>query len=86
MRIKVEFREGDAQIESVAEASVVCLYFFLRSMKSFQPMLQKRWKPGLRIVPHDFLLATIGKPEKEITVATSGQEHTLYLWTIKEKK
>jgi hypothetical protein len=43
-------------------------------------------KPGSRIVSHDFLMRDDWKPEKEVNVKDSeGQEHTLYLWTIKEK-
>jgi precorrin-6B methylase 2 len=83
---KVEFRQGDVlKIESVADASVVCLYLFPEVNERLQPMLQRTLKPGSRIVSHDFLMRDDWKPEKEVTVKDAdGQEHTLYLWTIKE--
>jgi len=83
---KVEFKQGDVlKIESVAEASVVCLYLFPEVNERLQPMLQKTLKPGSRVVSHDFLMRDDWKPEKEVTVKDAdGQEHTLYLWTIKE--
>ena len=85
---KVEFRQGDVlKIESVAEANVVCLYLFPEVNERLQPMLQKTLKPGSRIVSHDFLMKDDWKPEKEVTVKDAeGQEHTIYLWTIQEKK
>jgi uncharacterized protein (TIGR03000 family) len=85
---KVEFREGDVlKIDSVAEASVVCLYLFPEINERLQPMLQKTLKPGSRIVSHDFLMKDDWKPEKEITVKDqAGNDHTIYMWTIKEAK
>lgn len=85
---KVEFREGDVlKITDLSDASVVCLYLFPEVNERLQPMLQRTLKPGSRIVSHDFLMRDDFKPEKEVTVKdANGDEHTLYLWTIKEKK
>jgi uncharacterized protein (TIGR03000 family) len=84
---KVEFKQGDVlKIEDVSEATVICLYLFPEVNERLQPMLRKTLKPGSRIVSHDFLMRDDWKPEKEVNVKDSeGQEHTLYLWTIKEK-
>jgi uncharacterized protein (TIGR03000 family) len=85
---KVEFREGDVlKITDVSDATVVCLYLFPEVNERLKPMLQRTLKPGSRVVSHDFLMGDDWKPEKEVTVRDAdGQEHTLYLWTIKEKK
>jgi SAM-dependent methyltransferase len=84
---KVEFREGDVlKISDVSEASVVCLYLFPEVNERLQPMLQRTLKPGSRIVSHDFLMKDDFKPDKEIKVKDGEDEHTLYLWVIKEPK
>ncbi len=85
---KVEFRQGDVlKIESVADATVVMLYMFPEVNERLQPMLQKTLKPGSRVVSHDFLMRDDWKPEKQITIKdATGQEHTLFLWTIPAAK
>jgi SAM-dependent methyltransferase len=85
---KVEFRVGDVlQIKDVSEANVVALYLFPELNERLAPMLWKTLKPGSRIVSHDFLMGDKYKPDKEITVKDgNGDEHTIYLWTIPEKK
>jgi len=85
---KVEFRQGDVlKIDSVADATVVMLYMFPEVNERLQPMLQKTLKPGSRVVSHDFLMRDDWKPEKEITIKdATGQEHTLFLWTIPSPK
>jgi uncharacterized protein (TIGR03000 family) len=85
---KVEFREGDVlKITDVSDANVVCLYLFPEVNERLKPMLRRTLKPGSRVVSHDFLMGDDWKPEKEVTVTdATGQEHTLYLWTIKEKQ
>jgi hypothetical protein len=51
--------------------------------EALAPMLRRSLKPGSRIVSHDFLMGD-WKPDKEINVKDGGgQEHTLYLWTIR---
>lgn len=85
---KVEIRQGDVlKLDSVAEANVVTLYLFPEVNERLQPMLQRTLKPGSRVVSHDFLMRDDWKYDREITVKDAGgQEHTLYLWTIKERK
>ena len=84
---KVEFREGDVlKITDVSEATVVCLYLFPEVNERLKPMLQRTLKPGSRIVSHDFLMGDDWKPEKEVTIKDEkGEDHTVYLWTIKKK-
>jgi ubiquinone/menaquinone biosynthesis C-methylase UbiE len=85
---KVEFRQGDVlKITDVSDATVVCLYLFPEVNERLKPMLQRTLKPGSRVVSHDFLMGDDWKPEKEVNVRDAdGQQHTLYLWTIKDKK
>jgi hypothetical protein len=50
------------------------------------PMLKKTLKPGSRIVSHDFKMGD-WEPEKTVEVTDEGGGgHTIYLWTIPEKK
>jgi uncharacterized protein (TIGR03000 family) len=81
---KIEFREGDVlKLKDVSEANVVTLYLFPEVNEALAPMLRRSLKPGSRIVSHDFRMGD-WQPEKEITVKdVEGQEHTLFLWTIK---
>jgi uncharacterized protein (TIGR03000 family) len=85
---KVEFREANVlKLNDVSDATVVTLYLFPEVNEKLKPMLQRSLKPGARIVSHDFLMGDDWKPEKEINVKDAeGQEHTLFLWTIKETK
>ena len=85
---KVEFREGDVlKITDVSEANVICLYLFPEVNERLKPMLQRTLKPGSRIVSHDFLMGDDWKPEKVVMVKDAkGDEHAVYLWTIKDKK
>jgi uncharacterized protein (TIGR03000 family) len=85
---KVEFKEGDVlKIKDVSEATVVCLYLFPEVNERLKPMLQSTLKPGSRVVSHDFLMGDDWKHDKEVTVKdAAGEEHRLYLWTIKEPK
>jgi uncharacterized protein (TIGR03000 family) len=85
---KVEFKEGDVlKIKDMSDATVVCLYLFPEVNERLKPMLKSTLKPGSRVVSHDFLMGEDWKPEKEVTVKdSSGQEHTLYLWTIRDEK
>ena len=85
---KVEFREGDVlKITDVSEATVVCLYLFPEVNERLAPMLRRTLKPGSRVVSHDFLMGDDWKPEKEVRVKDDkGDEHSVYLWTIREKK
>jgi ubiquinone/menaquinone biosynthesis C-methylase UbiE len=84
---KVEFREADIlKLADVSEASVVTLYLLPEINLKLKPILQRTLKPGSRVVSHDFDMGDDWKPEKEVTVRDDGRDHTIYLWTIPEKK
>jgi predicted O-methyltransferase YrrM len=89
---KVTWREGDVlkQIDDLEEASVVLLYMGDDIGRRLAPILQKRLKPGSRVVSHRFKLGD-WDPDKTITVddptrTNSDDMVDLHLWTIKEEK
>ncbi|HEY8505418.1 MAG TPA: TIGR03000 domain-containing protein [Gemmataceae bacterium] len=84
---KVTFEQGDVlKIKDVSEANVVTLYLLPEVNRRLAPMLKKSLKPGARIVSHDFDMGD-WKPDKTVDVTDEdGIEHTIYLWTIPEKK
>jgi len=83
----VEIREGSVlDLKDVSEASVVTLYLLPKINLELMPVLKKTLKPGSRVVSHDFDMGD-WKADKEITVEDeTGRKHTVYLWTISEKK
>lgn len=82
---RVSFRKQDVlEIKDLADASVVMLYMGEDVNLRLRPILQKTLKPGSRIVSHDFKMGDWA-PDKKITVFSNedGDDHELYLWTIK---
>lgn len=79
--------EGDAlKDRDYSEATVVMLYMGNEFNNLLRPILEKQLKPGTRIVSHRFVLGDWA-PDKTIKVTgTDGDEYTLHLWTVKEKK
>jgi uncharacterized protein (TIGR03000 family) len=87
---KLEFKQGDVlkMTEKDFEGvDVVTLYLLPEVNLRLKPVLLKGLKPGARVVSHDFHMGDDWKPEKTVQVTDdNGTEHTVYLWTIKEKK
>jgi uncharacterized protein (TIGR03000 family) len=84
---KVKIIEGDAlKDRDYSEATVVMLYMGNEFNKLLLPILEKQLKPGTRIVSHRFLMGDWA-PDKTIKVTgADGDEYTLHLWTVREKK
>jgi uncharacterized protein (TIGR03000 family) len=84
---KITIVEGDAlKDRDYSEASIVFLYMGNEFDALLKPILEKQLKPGSRIVSHRFLLGDWA-PDKTIKVTgQDGDEYTLHLWTVKEKK
>jgi ubiquinone/menaquinone biosynthesis C-methylase UbiE len=81
------FKQGDVlkmTAEDFKDVDVVTLYLLPEVNLRLMPVLQKGLKPGARIVSHDFDMGD-WKPDKKEEV-TANRTHTIYLWTIKEKK
>jgi len=87
---KVVIKEGDILNEKdmapAAEATVVLVYIGDDLGARMSPVLQKLLKPGARVVSHRFKLGD-WKPDKTITIkGEDGDDYTLHLWIVKEKK
>ena len=87
---KVTFKQGDVLKMTEKDfdgVDVVTLYLLPEVNRKLKPVLQKGLKPGARVVSHDFDMGDDWKPEKTVMVTDDqGVEHTVYLWTIAEKK
>ena len=84
---KITVIEGDAlKDRDYSEATVVMLYMGNEFNNLLRPILEKQLKPGTRIVSHRFVLGDWA-PDKTIKVTgADGDEYTLHLWTVKDKK
>jgi uncharacterized protein (TIGR03000 family) len=79
--------EGDAlKDRDYGEATVIMCYMGNEFNNLLRPILEKQLKPGTRIVSHRFVFGDWA-PDKTIKVTGSdGDEYTLHVWTVKEKK
>jgi uncharacterized protein (TIGR03000 family) len=84
---KITVIEGDAlKDRDYSEATVMMSYMSDEFGSLLRPILEKQLKPGTRIVSHRFVLGDWA-PDKTIKVTgTDGNEYTLHLWIVKEKK
>jgi uncharacterized protein (TIGR03000 family) len=83
---EIKVTEGDALKADYGEATVVMLYMGNEFNNLLRPVLEKQLKPGTRIVSHRFVFGDWA-PDKTIKVnGADGDEYTLHLWTVKEKK
>jgi SAM-dependent methyltransferase len=84
----VEIRHGNAlKVKDLHKATVVALYMLPEFMTKLEPIAKKTLKPGTRIVSHDYKWDSEWLPVQ--TVEFKGPDnrvHTLYLWTVPEKK
>jgi ubiquinone/menaquinone biosynthesis C-methylase UbiE len=89
-RKKLTFKQGDVlklKEEDFKDVDVVTLYLLPDVNKRLKPILQKGLKPGARVVSHDFDMGEDWKEDKREEVKSErSYPHTIFLWTIKEKK
>ncbi len=81
------FKQGDVlkmKPEDFKDVDVVTLYLYLSVNDALQPVLKKGLKPGARVVSHDFKMTDWAEDKKE--EVETDRTHTVYLWTIPEKK
>ncbi|QJW97689.1 class I SAM-dependent methyltransferase [Frigoriglobus tundricola] len=87
---KLTFKQGDVlkmTPEDFKDVDVVTMYLLPRVNNQLKPILQKGLKPGARVVSHDFDMGEDWKEDKkEEVMSERSYSHTIYLWTIKEKK
>jgi SAM-dependent methyltransferase len=84
---KLTFKQGDVlkmTADDFKDVDVVTLYLLPEVNLRLKPVLQKGLKAGARIVSHDFDMGD-WKADKTEEV-TADRTHTIFLWTIKEKK
>jgi len=87
---KIVITEGDVTSEKdmapLKEATVVLVYMGDDLGARMSPLMQKMLKPGSRVVSHRFNLGD-WKPDKtEVVKGMDGDEYTLHLWIVKERK
>ena len=78
-------------VPDIKDVDVVTLYLLPSVNLALKPVLQQGLKPGARVVSHDFTMGEDWKADKEEHGEAPDdnggtRSHTLYLWTIKEKK
>ncbi len=79
---RVTILHEDALKADVSPATVVTVYLMPEANLKLRPILQKKLKPGARIVAHNFDFGD-WKPNKTVKVKDrDGEIHVLYLWTI----
>jgi len=79
----VTFREQDALTVDVAPATVVTLYLTPKANLLLRPTLQRRLRPGARVVSHAHDMGDWPPDRVERVTSRRGEEHTLYLWRIR---
>lgn len=86
-KFMLEYRLGNAlTVPDLDKATVVMLYMLPEFMDMLEPIAKKTLKPGSRIVSHDYRWRNKEwEPEQTIQFKGPNREHTLYLWTVKEK-
>jgi uncharacterized protein (TIGR03000 family) len=84
---RMDLRVGDIlNVSDMKDADVVLLYIGDDLGERLSPVLQKTMRPGARIVSHRFTLGD-WKPDQTVTVkGEDGDEYTLHLWIVPEKK
>ena len=84
----LNFKQGDVlkmKPEDFKDVDVVTMYLLPSVNRELKPILLKGLKPGARVVSHDFDMGDDWKEDKKEEVE-ADRTHTVYLWTIKEKK
>jgi precorrin-6B methylase 2 len=82
---QVDIRQGDAlKVKDLDQATVICLYMLPEFMEKLEGQVTKL-KPGTRIVAHDFPFPN-WKADTVVEFEGPERSHTLYMWTVKEKK
>ena len=79
----VRFLHQDALTVDLSQATVVTLYLTQEANLSLRPILEKQLRPGARVVSHAHYMGDWVPERVERIIATSGEEHTVYLWRIR---
>jgi predicted RNA methylase len=79
---RVSFRQEDVLTADIADASVVMLFLSVRGNRKLEEKLRTRLASGTRIVSHCHAMEG-WNPDREVKVEVDGQEHIVYLWTVR---
>jgi SAM-dependent methyltransferase len=82
---RVRFVQRDLFKLDLRHATVVTLYLLPDINLKLRPKLFRELRPGTRVVSHDFHMGD-WKPEKVVTLRADRRAHTVFFWTIPEKK
>jgi SAM-dependent methyltransferase len=77
----IRFLNQDLFVTDLSEAAVVMLFLSPALNLKVRPKLLRDLKPGARIVSHWHDMGD-WKPQKTVSVQSSGRERSVYLWTI----
>ena len=78
-----KFYQGDVFVADLSPATVVTIYLLPEMLKDLRPHLEKKLRPGTRVVVHDMPIP-IWKPSREDSVQVAGRAHAIYFYTIPE--
>ena len=89
LEAKIKVVQGDIlkmTEKDCGEATVVLLYIGDDLGAKLSPVLQKALRPGARIVSHRFLLGDWKPKETKEVTGADGEEYTLHLWVVPDRK
>jgi trans-aconitate methyltransferase len=82
---QVDIRRGDAlKVKDLDTCTVIMLYMLPEFMEKLEAQALKL-KPGTRIVAHDYAFPN-WKADEVVEFMGPDRTHTLYMWTVKNKK
>jgi len=78
----VSFLQEDALAVDLSRATVVTLYLLPDANLKLRPVLQRRLKPGARVVSHQYGMGDWAPLKQETFEDKSGRIRTLFMWKI----
>jgi SAM-dependent methyltransferase len=85
----IEVRTGDAlTVKDIAKADIISLYMFPGFLQVMREEYEGKWKPGCRIVSHDYKWDTPGWDPVVAINDFKGptRTHRIYMWEAPSKK
>lgn len=79
----VSIRQEDATAADLSEATVVTIYLLPEGLEKLKPNLERRLKPGTRVIFHNFPMKGWKIDKIQYVTDYSGQGRVLYLSTFR---
>lgn len=73
--------QGDLFEADVSPATVVTVYLLQAANRQLSPILEKRLKPGTRVIAHDIRIPD-WRPVEEVSLDSGGIRHFIYLYRV----